>query len=730
MRVMHRLGALLIALTLALPQLHAQSTAADDSAHWRATKADLDSIARDRGAPAYSKRAQTRIRTRDSLRVFKPAPAVRVASIVIHGSGASLAAGSTMQLSTAVTSTTGATITPAITWAATPTNVASISSSGLLTGLAGGTVTVTARADTATATRTLTVTAAQPPPDTVVTKPDTTSPVTPPSGGNVTLAQLPQATVDYTAPTGYTTIDVPASAGALQTALNTSGCKVNLRLAPDFQYAPVNLPVKPCNELHHTIFTTLNGLAPVPRGTRMTPWASIARRQARITTTGLNQPALLASNGVRGYYFEDIAITASGTTPLNAIVYLGNAATTLAQVPGDFVFSHVLVTGTSTLDLKRCYYLNSSRTAIVDSWAAECHSNNGDSQCVLGLNGPGPYMLINSYCEAGHEVIMFGGGDPSITQLVPSDITIRGSHITRPASWKGKWQVKNLIETKNARRVLVEGNVIENVWADGQVGYALLFKSVNQDGTAPWSVSQDITVRNNVIRNMGAGVNLCAACQGVVVPASRITIYNNVFANVNTGQYLGEAREWQFLQALTDVAITHNTTVNAAGVETAISFDGQPPRITRIMFASNIYDRGQYDIHGSGGSTLGAWIDTASMTWSFNRKTSDTGQCGGASDCTTSAQLGLSPTGVLAATSPYRLPSHDGAPLGADAAAIYAATAGVVITPPAGARPRSVAARTGYRSSGCLDVKVTDPAYAQKCAAAIRETKGGGSSVR
>jgi hypothetical protein len=55
----------------------AQGTAAD-SAHWRATKADLDSIARDRSSPGYSKRAQARIRARDSLRavpiVVQPTP--------------------------------------------------------------------------------------------------------------------------------------------------------------------------------------------------------------------------------------------------------------------------------------------------------------------------------------------------------------------------------------------------------------------------------------------------------------------------------------------------------------------------------------------------------------------------------------------------------------------------------------------------------------------------------
>jgi outer membrane biosynthesis protein TonB len=61
---------------LFVPSLSAQGT--KDSTLVRANKADLDSIARDKTAPGYSKRAQSRIRVRDSLflvRAVTPAPA-------------------------------------------------------------------------------------------------------------------------------------------------------------------------------------------------------------------------------------------------------------------------------------------------------------------------------------------------------------------------------------------------------------------------------------------------------------------------------------------------------------------------------------------------------------------------------------------------------------------------------------------------------------------------------
>ena len=75
----------------------------------------------------------------------------------------------------------------------------------------------------------------------------------------------------------------------------------------------------------------------------------------------------------------------------------------------------------------------------------------------------------------------------SIADLVPADITIRRNLVSKPLEWRGsKWQVKNAFELKNARRVLVEGNVFEHVWAGAQTGYAIVFTPRNQGGRAPY----------------------------------------------------------------------------------------------------------------------------------------------------------------------------------------------------------------------------------------------------
>ena len=66
--------------------------------------------------------------------------------------------------------------------------------------------------------------------------------------------------------------------------------------------------------------------------------------------------------------------------------------------------------------------MNSATTAVIDSWLGDCHSNASDSQAIVGWNGPGPYLIQNDHLEAGHEVIMFGGGG-----VTGSSVGITGS---------------------------------------------------------------------------------------------------------------------------------------------------------------------------------------------------------------------------------------------------------------------------------------------------------------
>src|SRR5258708_9610357 len=111
--------------------------------------------------------------------------------------------------------------------------------------------------------------------------------------------------------------------------------------------------------------------------------------------------------------------------------------------------------------------------------------------------------------EACGENIIFGGGVGTTT---PADIQISRNHLFKPLTWmKGQpghvggpngnpFIVKNLLELKNAQRVLVEGNVLENTWGGfSQVGLAILLTPKNTACTSPCPLCQvtDVTLRYN-----------------------------------------------------------------------------------------------------------------------------------------------------------------------------------------------------------------------------------------
>src|SRR5690606_36365565 len=81
--------------------------------------------------------------------------------------------------------------------------------------------------------------------------------------------------------------------------------------------------------------------------------------------------------------------------------------------------------------------------------------------------------------------------------------------IHKPLSWKGVWSAKNLLELKIAERVLIEDNVLENMWADAQVGFAVNLKSENRNvGKYPNLATRDVTFRNNRIVNSRFGATI------------------------------------------------------------------------------------------------------------------------------------------------------------------------------------------------------------------------------
>ena len=594
------------------------------------------------------------------------APKPAVSSITLAAGTTSLKIGEITQVTAVPKDAGGAPISGlTVTWSSSPSTVATVSSTGVAAGRSAGTAQVYAKVDAVTSSIALTVV------DDVVPDPETT----PSTGGSGTLqaianaAELPRASVNTAYPTPARQVRVAAGA-SLQAAIDAAQPGDELLLAPGATYiGRFLLRNKGSSTAWITIRTDVSDAVIGGPGTRMTPTRAASANLARILTPD-NAPAIATDLQAHHWRLTGLEIGGtSGAQEINGIVKLGEGdrsiQTSLATTAHHFVLDRVYIRGLANQAVRRCVNLQSGTTAVIDSWLAECHSNNGDSQGIVGWNGPGPYLIQNNRIDGGAQILFFGGADPAVQELVPSDITVLGNHLTRPLAWKGVWQAKTLIETKNARRMLIEGNVIEGVYADAQAGFAFLLKSENQLCSASYTQSADFTIRYNHVRNVASGFNIAGkAGYCASVPAARIMVVDNVVEAFNG---LGDGVPLQLLSGPVDVVAAHNTFASTGNM--AVSFDGSAG--TRIVIHSNILPNGWYGVKGSGTATGTGTLNVYAPGGVFSYDA----MVGG--DCTYYPATTLCPS--TAPTSPG--PGYDGRSIGADRTKVTAATSKAIVNP-------------------------------------------------
>jgi hypothetical protein len=297
--------------------------------------------------------------------------------------------------------------------------------------------------------------------------------------------------------------------------------------------------------------------------------------------------ALATAPGAHHYLLQCLEFLAN-YQGLGDVVELGDgssAQNTLDDtVPHDLILDRVYIHGDPTFGQKRGISLNSAATTIVNSYIANIWANDQDSQAIAGWNGSGPFTITNNYLEASGENFLLGGADPSIPNLVPSNITFTRNYLSKPFAWEQtNVIVKNLLELKNAQNVIIDSNILENNWVAEQSGYAVVFTPRNQDGTAPWTVVQQVSFTNNIVRHVASGVNILGTDTDQTSQLTNdILIRNNLFYDVSSN-YGGDGR-FLLISGGTSVTIDHNTVIQD-GV-TAVYAYGPP--VTGLTFTNNI----------------------------------------------------------------------------------------------------------------------------------------------
>jgi hypothetical protein len=504
--------------------------------------------------------------------------------------------------------------------------------------------------------------------------------------------QQPQTFLDTTpvSPTGAT-ITVPAG-GDFQAALNAAQPGAQILLQAGATYVgPFTLPAK-SGTGWILVRTSASDANLPPYGSRISPAYSSV--MPKIVSTG-PQPALMTAPGAHHFRFVGIEFTVASNVTLNyGIVTAGDgssAQNSLSNVPYSLTFDRVYVHGNSTGDIIRGIALNSASTAVVNSYISDIHAAGYDSQAIAGWNGPGPFKIANNYLEGAAENVLFGGSDPAIPNLVPSDIEVRGNYLFKPLTWQQgsatyagfAWSIKNLFQLKNAQRVLVDGNVMEHNWLQSQNGYSVLFTVRNQDGSAPWSIVADVTFTHNIVRHVANGVNILG--QDDTYPSqqmNRVLIQDNLFDDVTSATWGGYGRLFQLLNGAANVTIDHNTAFQGGDFIVASEAAETSFTYTNNIAANNQYGLGGDNCYGQPLMCISTYFPGSLIT-----KNAIVGGAAGSypsGNYFPATMAGVAFTGLttgnysLSSSSLYRNAGTDGRDLGVNWSALGQATAGSV----------------------------------------------------
>ncbi len=506
------------------------------------------------------------------------------------------------------------------------------------------------------------------------------------------------ASVDttYTLPTGGTTW-TPTDAASFQTALNGAalGDVIQLNAGTVYQ-GPFTLPVKSTGS--GWIYITTSAINSLPAaGTRVGPANVGVMPTLRMLNSSVS--TIETAGAVHHYRFvgmhADVPASMTDTFGRAPLIF-GGDATSSANQPHDIIFDRCYLQGrdgigpSNGLSMTRPLQLGGARMAFVDGYVSEIHALGADSQAILIYNGSGPYKIHNSHLEAAGENVMIGGANPSDSSLLPSDITFTRNYFFKPLSWIGLgWSVKNLLELKMGVRVLIEGNVLTNCWAQGQAGYACVFWSASENAGAPYTETRDVWMRKNRITNVASAWQLTNhSSTGIVVDMTKVRIEQNVAEKIvdvgGQSALLGGAIKLFQITGVNCLQLVHNTVGAASGpLHSQQVFAGAIS--DRYIGRNNIYGFSSNGVIGDADGTGAACYTTYTTNNTIHREVF-AGDAGGShqADCfyaATEAAIGYVNEAAgdyhLSVASTYKGLADDGTDPGADIDAVAAAVAGV-----------------------------------------------------
>lgn len=170
--------------------------------------------------------------------------------------------------------------------------------------------------------------------------------------------------------------------------------------------------------------------------------------------------------------------------------------------------------------------------------------------------------------------------------------------------------MKNLLEFKNAQRVLAEGNIMENSWGGfSQNGFAIVLTPKNQSKLCPKCLVTDITVRLNKISHMGSALQIANVLDTGGLGAldrQRYSFHDLTFDDINPVKYRGSGQV-ALIMTIAGTALLKNLSINhitAFPPSNALMIgDTAGTKIPNLTFHNSLITAGLYPVWSSGGGS-------------------------------------------------------------------------------------------------------------------------------
>ncbi|MGA7851487.1 MAG: putative Ig domain-containing protein [Terriglobales bacterium] len=462
-------------------------------------------------------------------------------------------------------------------------------------------------------------------------------------------AQLPIATVPSSVadtPAPGSVINVNAG-GNLQTALNNAQCGDTIQLQAGATFTgKFIVPANGCDINHWIIIRTSSPDSALPaEGQRATPCyagvASLVGRpqygcsnptnvMAKVQNSSKGDGPFQFAAGANFYRFIGLEVSRPAGTPASAKLISGQGTYDHVVVDRSWLHGNPQDETSDGVNLD-----GATNVAVVDSYFSDFHciSISGtctDAHAVAGgvsNTQDGPFKIQDNFLEASGEAILFGGGAANLT---PTDIQILGNHFWKPWQWMPgnpnfiggadghAFIVKNHLELKNAVRVLVDSNLMENNWGGfSQSGYGILLTPKNQHTpngkcVCPLCQVTDVTIRYVYVSHAGGGIQMATAISGdgkngmPALAGTRWSIHDMVLDDL-TKKYVGGGTGFMILNAwpknpLNTVTINHVTGFPDSNAHIMELGNTSTAPMYGLVFTNNLVVTARYPVWNTGGS--------------------------------------------------------------------------------------------------------------------------------